>query len=64
MSVRNLPGGKWRPMRKADNLAAICEPTVKKFGSLDISQPCGCPLPFIRIASQLYIAAHNESTET
>jgi hypothetical protein len=29
-STRNLPGGKGRPARKADNLTAICEPTVKK----------------------------------
>jgi hypothetical protein len=28
MSIRNLPGGKNRPARKADNLTAICEPTV------------------------------------
>jgi hypothetical protein len=26
MSTRNLPGGKKRLARKADNLAAICEP--------------------------------------
>jgi hypothetical protein len=25
MSTRNLPGGKGRPVRKADNLTAICE---------------------------------------
>jgi hypothetical protein len=25
MSTRNLPGGKGRPARKADNLAAICK---------------------------------------
>jgi hypothetical protein len=25
MSTSNLPGGKGRPARKADNLAAICE---------------------------------------
>jgi hypothetical protein len=30
MSTRNLPGGKGRPMRKADNLTAICEPIVSK----------------------------------
>jgi hypothetical protein len=24
-STRNLPGGTWRPARKADNLIAICE---------------------------------------
>jgi hypothetical protein len=28
MSTRNLPEGKERPARKADNLTAICEPTV------------------------------------
>jgi hypothetical protein len=28
MSTRNLPGGKERPVRKADNLTAICEPIV------------------------------------
>jgi hypothetical protein len=28
MSTRNLPGGKMRPARKADNLTAICESIV------------------------------------
>jgi hypothetical protein len=28
MSSRNLPAGKGRPARKADNLTAICEPNV------------------------------------
>jgi hypothetical protein len=28
MSTRNLSGGKKRPVRRADDLAAICEPTV------------------------------------
>jgi hypothetical protein len=28
MSTRNVPGGKERPAHKADNLTAICEPTV------------------------------------
>jgi hypothetical protein len=28
MSTRNRPGGKKRPARKTDNLAAICEPNV------------------------------------
>jgi hypothetical protein len=28
MSTRNLPGGKGRPTRKADNLVAICESVV------------------------------------
>jgi hypothetical protein len=30
MSTGNLPGGKGRPARKADNLTAICEPIVYK----------------------------------
>jgi hypothetical protein len=28
MSTRNLPRGKIEPARRADNLAAICEPNV------------------------------------
>jgi hypothetical protein len=28
MSTRNLPGGKGRPARKADNLTPICDPIV------------------------------------
>jgi hypothetical protein len=28
MSTGNLPGGKGRPARRADNLDAICEPNV------------------------------------
>jgi hypothetical protein len=28
MSTRNIPGGKGWPVHKADNLTAICEPTV------------------------------------
>jgi hypothetical protein len=28
MSIRNFPGGKKRTARRADNLAAICEPNV------------------------------------
>jgi hypothetical protein len=34
-----LPGGKKRPTRRADNLAAIHEPNVRKCGSLNLSQP-------------------------
>jgi hypothetical protein len=30
MSTRNLPGGKGRPAREADNLTAICESIVLK----------------------------------
>jgi hypothetical protein len=28
MSTRNLPGGKWLPASKTDNLTAVCEPMV------------------------------------
>jgi hypothetical protein len=42
MSTRNLPGGKGRPTRKADNLTAIYEPS-RKCGSLDVQQPYGSP---------------------
>jgi hypothetical protein len=28
MSTRNLPGDKGRTVRKADNLTAVCEPTL------------------------------------
>jgi hypothetical protein len=28
MGTRNLPGGKKQPARRADSLAAICEPNV------------------------------------
>jgi hypothetical protein len=34
MSTRNIPGGKSRSARKADNLKAICEPIVKKMWEL------------------------------
>jgi hypothetical protein len=30
MNTRNLPGGKGRPARVANNLTAICEPIVYK----------------------------------
>jgi hypothetical protein len=45
MSTRNLPGGKGRPVHGADNLTGICEPTVWKCGSLEVSQPYGPSWP-------------------
>jgi hypothetical protein len=30
MSTKNLPWGKGRPARKADNFTATCEPVVEK----------------------------------
>jgi hypothetical protein len=34
MSTRNLPGGKGRPTRKAENLTAICEALIQKMWEL------------------------------
>jgi hypothetical protein len=33
MSTRNLPGGKVWPEHKADNLTAICEPSLENGGA-------------------------------
>jgi hypothetical protein len=44
MSTRNLPGGKKRPARRADNLADIYAPKVKTCGSLNLSPHYGPPL--------------------
>jgi hypothetical protein len=52
MSIRNIPG-KGRPARKADNLAAICEPAVYKMWSFDVSEPYGSPWPVTGIVLPL-----------
>jgi hypothetical protein len=42
ISIRNLPGSKGRPARKADNLTAICEPIVyKNVGASTSHSPMG-----------------------
>jgi hypothetical protein len=55
MSTRNLPGGKGRSERKADNLTVICEPTVYKIESLDVSQPYGSPRLVTGIPLSFYV---------
>jgi hypothetical protein len=41
MTIKNLPGGKGRPARKADNLTASYELIVQKIVSLEVSQSYG-----------------------
>jgi hypothetical protein len=41
MSTRNIPGGKGRPARKADNLTAICEKISRKVGASASHNPMG-----------------------
>jgi hypothetical protein len=42
MSIWDLPGGKWQPARGANNLTAICEPSVWKYvGASTSHNPMG-----------------------
>jgi hypothetical protein len=40
MSIGNIPGGKERPAREADNLTAICEP-IDNVGASTSHNPMG-----------------------
>jgi hypothetical protein len=53
MSTMNLPGGKGRPARKADNLTAIVSQLSRKCGRLDVPQPYRPSLPVTGIALPL-----------
>jgi hypothetical protein len=49
MSTRNFPGDEEAIARRADNLAAVYEPNVWKYVSLNLSQPQGPARPAQRI---------------
>jgi hypothetical protein len=50
MITRNLPGGKGRRARKADNLPPCVSQLSRKYGSLDVLLLCRPPRPVTGIA--------------
>jgi hypothetical protein len=56
MSTKNLPGGRRRPVREAENHTTICVCRVyRKCGNLDDPQPYGSPRSIIGIALLLLL---------
>lgn len=49
MSLRNLPGGKGRTAREADNLTACMSRLSRKCRSFDMSQSYGPPVTAIPV---------------
>jgi hypothetical protein len=64
MSTRNLPGGKG-PVRKADNIIAICVSRLsRKYRSLDVSQTYGPPWPVTGIALPFFLIGRTKPAQT
>jgi hypothetical protein len=62
--MRNLPGGKARPERKADNLNELFAYCLESFGTLDVPQYYGPPWPaFTAPSSALWHTDKAKSTK-
>jgi hypothetical protein len=68
MSIRSRPWGKKRPALRADNLAAVYEPNVRKCGSLTSGNPKGLHglyrKNFTFFISNKYFVVDNRKTST
>jgi hypothetical protein len=64
ISTRNLPGGKGRLARKADNLTAICEPQRLTLWAFTVYYGIALPLMFSDTQSSLpSVLKHLNMTE-